>query len=144
MEGKVLLAFDGSESSVRAAKFAAKFMKMFPGTRVTTITVPMCSLELSPVVQSSDALEEISQARIREAEVVNKKSQEIFAQEGESAKGVVRQGFADRIISDYAALGRYEQIIIGTRGLVGVQGFLKGSISRKVISQVTCPVTLVK
>ncbi|MHB8985324.1 MAG: universal stress protein, partial [Eubacteriales bacterium] len=41
MGGKVLLAYDGSESSVRAAEFAAKFMKMFPGTSITALTVSL-------------------------------------------------------------------------------------------------------
>lgn len=144
MEGKVLLCFDGSKSSVQAARFAAKFMKMFPGTKVTVLTVPMCSLELSPVVQSSDMLEEISQARIQESEMVNKQCQELFEREGLKTKGVVKQGFADRIIANYAALGGYEHIIMGSRGLTGMHGFLKGSVSNKVISQATCPVTLVK
>lgn len=144
METKVLLAYDGSDSSVRAARFAAKFMKMFPGTRVTALTVSICSFDLAPVVQSSELLEEISQARIRESEQINRTVTPIFEEEGLPVKAVVKQGFPDEIITRYAEIGGHEQIIMGTRGLTGTAGILLGSVSRKVIAQAPCAVTLVK
>lgn len=144
MEGKVLLAYDGSDSSVRAAKFAAEFMKVFPGTSVTALSVSLCSWEMAPIVQSSDTLEEIAQARTREMEKINATVEVIFGEEGLPAKKVVKQGFADRVITRYASIGGHEQIIMGTRGVSGVLGILLGSVSRKVISQAPCPVTLVK
>ncbi|MHB1041781.1 MAG: universal stress protein [Eubacteriales bacterium] len=144
MGGKVLLAYDGSESSVRAAEFAAKFMKMFPGTSITALTVSLCAWEMANIVQTSDMIQNISDARTEEAMEINSTVQPIFDRENVPVKRSVKQGFADVIINRYARIGGHEQIIMGTRGLGGVLGILLGSISRKVISQANCPVTLVK
>lgn len=144
MGGKVLLAYDGSESSVRAAEFAAKFAKMFPGTSVTALTVSLCAFEMANVVQTSEMIQKISDARTEEAQEINVTVQPIFDRENLPVKRAVKQGFADQIINRYAQIGAHEQIIMGTRGLGGVLGILLGSVSRKVVSQANCPVTLVK
>jgi nucleotide-binding universal stress UspA family protein len=54
------------------------------------------------------------------------------------------QGRAADEIVETAREGGYDILIIGSRGLGGIKGFLLGSISHRVADEAPCPVLIVK
>ena len=59
-------------------------------------------------------------------------------------KPMARSGQVARTIADVAREEDVGQIVMGTRGLGGVQGLLLGSVATQVIHLVEVPVTLIK
>ncbi|HEU4686355.1 MAG TPA: universal stress protein [Nitrospira sp.] len=57
---------------------------------------------------------------------------------------VLARGPIARIIVQQAKRAKADLVIMGSRGLSDVQGFLLGSVSREVVAQARCPVLVVK
>jgi nucleotide-binding universal stress UspA family protein len=63
---------------------------------------------------------------------------------GVAFKAIARAGRAAKTIAEVAREESVAQIVMGTRGLGGVQGLLLGSVATQVIHLVEVPVTLIK
>ncbi len=121
---RVLLASDGSESSLVAAEYAASLMKMIPCMELTILTVDDHQVAGKEVIERTKA---------------------IFDREGLPVKTVINKGEEEvgKIIAFYANNGPYDHVIIGRRGLNRIQDILLGSVSEKVIHLAKCPVTVI-
>jgi nucleotide-binding universal stress UspA family protein len=138
---KVLLAVDGSDGALRAAKFVAR---LFAGREAHVDVVN---------VQAPVPYGEILAAEVRERLEQWKEEQGHLAAAGamqalESARVPCRL----RVVSGdpapaLAALAREigaELIVMGTRGLGSLAGLALGSVAAKVVHLADAPVTLVK
>lgn len=56
---------------------------------------------------------------------------------------VLKGNPADEICKE-AKAGKYDLIIIGSRGMGDIKGFLLGSVSNRVVKQATCPVLVIR
>jgi nucleotide-binding universal stress UspA family protein len=114
---RVLLATDGSNSSEKALIYLPEVVKQ--------------ELETS--------LRKNHERIVRDAEqLVKKKRPDLVVQT------VVEEGFPSDLICYYANTENVDMVIMGSRGLGGVKGFLLGSVSRNVVNACSKPVLIVK
>jgi len=139
---KILVAVDGSSVSNRVVSFAAGLKKTNNQAHITLISVSCVSL--NPPNQSlvdPDFTEECNQQAQRAID----QAVEVLAQEGVTPDETFKvYGDPAVVITDFAKKGSYNLIIMGSRGLSDIKGFLLGSVSHKVLHLAECPVTIVK
>jgi nucleotide-binding universal stress UspA family protein len=147
MISKILVAMDGSESSLRAYEYASFLAKQ-------------CNAALL-IVNIFDAFERISNKIKQElGEVAN----QIEAEGGtaitlqmlddyksqakdsgiKDVKTLIRQGNAAAEILHIADEEKADTIVIGSTGINTLKEFLLGGVTHKVIHHAKCPVTIVR
>jgi nucleotide-binding universal stress UspA family protein len=134
---KILVPVDGSDSSIEAAKIGANLAAINGGNLTLLYVVRLVQygfegIELPEPTVAKPAVEygNAMLARIRE---------EI---ESPEAKLVVAVGHPAHTICAKADEGKYDLIIMGSRGMGGLSGSLVGSISQRVSEMVHCPILL--
>lgn len=140
---KILVAIDGSENSLRAARYASKTAVHFPGSRVSLVYVDTMSVQVKVKGggMPPDYDELVSEGRKAALEDAEK----IFTENQLPYNVKVLEGYdIAETICDFAREYNYDQIIMGTRGLGNLKGIVLGSVSHKVIRNAPCPVTFVK
>ncbi|HHX95260.1 MAG TPA: universal stress protein [Clostridia bacterium] len=140
---KILVAIDGSENSLRAARYAAKTAAHFPGSKVSLVYVDTMSVQVKVKgggipPNYEELVNEGRKASLEGAEKIFFESQVPY-----NVKVLEGYDIAETIC-DFAREYNYDQIIMGTRGLGNLKGIVLGSVSHKVISIAPCPVTFVK
>ena len=149
---RILLATDGSEGSLHAARFAGSIARTL-GAQVTILAAhdndPLVLNSMGPAVWPGaipDSLlnfEEIKQATEKQTESTT------IAQAkkalGDLPRIEVAQvwGHTSEAICDYASENGYDLIVIGSRGRSAFARLLLGSISSQVAQHASCPVTIV-
>jgi nucleotide-binding universal stress UspA family protein len=146
MANNVLMALDNSKNSLKAIKYVATTIK--PTGKVTMLSVlpdPMaaCKLEAGPSLipifnKNIEAFCTIEDAK--------KAAVEGFLDEGK--KTLVKAGFPPKNISirvrkkkagiardvlKEAERGKYDTLVVGRRGLSGIQQLMLGSVSNKIV-----------
>ena len=142
---KILVAIDGSEHALRAARLAADLAKKFEAALhvVQVVSPPLVTKELEEFAHAE---------RIDIATSQGIASQYLLgpAESIAQAAGVrtvltdVLTGDPAERLLDYARDQKIDLIVLGRRGLGRVQGLLMGSVSFKVNSLADCPVLTVK
>lgn len=135
----ILLAFDGSEHSSKAAKLAGEICRsMSSDLWLITVFDPIPGYIGQPYLDQAIAQRmETAEAVLKDAvvqigEITGKMTTELL--EGPVAEAIL--GVIDAREIDL--------VIMGTRGLSRLQGLVVGSQSQKVIQHATCPVMLVR
>jgi len=144
MAKKILVAFDDSENAMRAVEFIAtsftkeKEIALFSVIPDTTAICDMNSPSLTPYFLSKQA--EFCTLEDQKKELVNEamqKAKEILLNAGFEENNIImkaqakKKGIVRDIISE--ANSGYDTIVLGRRGLSGIQEFLFGSVSQKVL-----------
>lgn len=143
MTYKILLAFDGSESSVRGAAYALQLLGRNPTVKVTALTVALPVAYLSVYASLPGALTDLEKAILKEAAEIQEKVKSMFKEAGRELETTVAKGDPSQVICKFAEEGNYDFIIIGTRGRGRSKGVIMGGTTRKVIHGAHCPVTIV-
>lgn len=142
MLSNILVAFDGSGHSLRAARFAAEMARIIPGSKCTLITVLTFTREEARFLGASS--EEFEKAeKSLEAKIFGD-IKNYFSGMNIPLITVFRDGDPAREILKYAETHYIDHIVIGSRGLGNIKGTLLGSVSSKVIQNSKCPVTIIK
>ncbi|NUU75273.1 MULTISPECIES: universal stress protein [Paenibacillus] len=135
----ILLAADGSNNAIRAAKEAAYIASLIPDVEV----------EILFVVDLSKVKEEVLHSQNHE-EIELKRKQKLMPVQQELTEKHVNyrvtfvNGDPGPTIVDYANKNSVDLLIIGSRGLNSLQEFVLGSVSHKVVKRAHCPVMIVK
>lgn len=139
MYKNILVAVDGSEHALKAARVAGDFArKMQADLRVVTAYEPVPTYLGEPNLQR--ALDE----RFAVAQqIIDNALLEIGEIPGELKTDVLEGPAAEAILAVIEARNN-DLIIMGTRGLGMLKGLLLGSQSQKVVSHAPCPVLLVR
>lgn len=147
---KILLAIDGSETSLRAAEEALKLASAF-NSEVVIISVAQ-----RPQTMAHVAFEGITSKELEEAQknildqtvsvlvTLLKREAQKFVEAGIKVTTKVIIGRPTERIIVEANEGDYDLLVIGSRGLSAVKRFILGTVSDKVANNVTCPVYIVK
>lgn len=132
----ILVCIDGSSNSNRAATFAAGMAKKF-GAAVTLLFVVAPSDHDMLAGKSSflDEYKGFGEQRLEKAEV-------IFTDAGVAFHKEVEFGHAAEKILMVSEHG-YDLVVIGTRGLSAIRGFIMGSVSSQVSQHSKVPVVVV-
>lgn len=135
----ILLAADGSENAVRAAKEAIKMASCHEDSLIEVVYVVDFDKSKSEVLHagSSEALNVERRKKISKVEQVLKGS-------NVSYKVTFLHGTPGPEIVKYANEQKVELVVIGSRGLNGLQEMVLGSVSHKVMKRVNCPALIVK
>jgi nucleotide-binding universal stress UspA family protein len=153
---KILVAIDGSASSMKAAEFAIAIAEkerneQFKerGSELIALTVLDVSkprgLLSSFIAAPTYGLKELEQER-NEA----KQWMENLRQQAEEKKVAFSSEIIEGIISaeatiiDYAESHNINLIVIGTKGRSGFSRILLGSVASKVVTYAHCPVLVIK
>jgi nucleotide-binding universal stress UspA family protein len=138
----ILIPVDGSESSARAVKAAIKATNEFGGATLHLLTVhpPIVSGNVKRFF-SPEAIQDYYQDEGRNALLPAKA---LLDEAGLPYTDEVAVGHVAPTIAEYAKKKGCDSIIMGTRGLGSVTGFVLGSVATKVLSLVDIPVTLIK
>lgn len=133
----ILLAVDGSENAVRAAKEAVK------------IASNDSLIEMVYVADFEKAKTEVLHATSSESLLLERKRkvapiEEVLKAADKQFKLTILHGTPGPEIVKYANENKVDVVVIGSRGLNGLQEMVIGSVSHKVMKRVQCPALIVK
>ncbi|SDN10039.1 Nucleotide-binding universal stress protein, UspA family [Psychrobacillus sp. OK028] len=135
----ILLAADGSENSVRAANEAIKLAKCSPSSIIEVVMVTDFEKSKQDILhaQSAESLLLERKRKISNVELLlttEKVNYKITFLKGSPGSEIVR----------YANEQKADLVVIGSRGLNGLQEMVLGSVSHKVMKRVHCAALIVK
>ncbi|MFC7062931.1 universal stress protein [Halobacillus seohaensis] len=136
---KILLASDGSGHALRAAHTAVKLAGYDKGGEVTIIYAINGSASKSDVLTEGDPHERVNRRKER-----LKKTEGVLQERGVQYEIRIVKGDPGPTIVQYANDHSYDVVVIGSRGLNGLQEMVLGSVSHKVAKRANCPVMIVK
>jgi nucleotide-binding universal stress UspA family protein len=146
---KMLIAIDGSESSVRAVTYAAEQFSGLDDLQITLLHVlpyppaPLWDDGHIPTkeekVEREKAIERWLAGQRVKSEPLFDKAISIITRHGIAANRIGKKMISDSTdvagsIIEEAADGGYQTLVLGRRGLSAVKKFLMGSVTAKVIS----------
>jgi nucleotide-binding universal stress UspA family protein len=147
---KIMVAYDSSESSKRALDLAAKTAAMFKGEllilTVISREVPPTFIEGSEGPTLSADIQRYLDIR---KDFYTRSLEEAKTEVGDRYPGLIfeailLEGRPSATIVEVAEERDVNLIIIGSRGLGGITGWILGSTSRRVVDQCTKPILVVK
>ncbi len=146
---KVLVAYDGSDASKRALDHAAKMAAMFEGELIILTVVPKVSVPVySNAELGAQAMDIASlQERMREnyGQSIKKAEEEIHGLYPHlKVDTILTEGRPASIIVSEADKQGVSLIVMGSRGLGGITGWILGSTSRQVVDLCTKAILIVK
>ena len=142
----ILLAADGSEGSLRAAKVAAGMAKQC-GAKLTILTVydppggaPSSAPDPNPMLDRDMVMRYIDGV----LDEVEEKTCSLVSAEGVNCLFRRELGHVVESIVGIAAREKFDLIVMGSRGTGGQESFLVGSVAERVMHHAQCTVTIVK
>jgi nucleotide-binding universal stress UspA family protein len=150
---KILVAYDGSEQSKRAIDYAADMASSCGGTLLVLTVVPRVTLPIFPdegfgsasLTMTQNFEEYQEQMRVmyqKSQEEVMKNIAEHFPKL--EAEAILLDGRPSSMIVEQAEKNRVDLIVMGSRGIGGISGWILGSTSRRVVESCTKPVLVIK
>ena len=153
MYRKILVAFDGSEPSKHALDHAVSISDKWKAELIILSVVPRVMMPVFPD-------EGFGSAPITAAQDMSEyqeKMKEIYAGSLREAEEDIKEAFPDLKVTTKLMEGRpsatvveaaeedqIDLIVIGSRGVGGITGWILGSTSRKVVESCTKPILVVK
>lgn len=135
----ILLAADGSENSVRAAIEAIKLAKSSKDSILELVMVVDIEKSKQDVLHSRSSESLLIERRRRIANV-----EQLLIDDHLNYKITILKGAPGPEIIRYANEQKVDILVIGSRGLNGLQEMVLGSVSHKVMMRVHCPALIVK
>lgn len=133
MYHSVVVAVDGSDNSVRAAKEALKMNAM----KYTLLSV--VSHE-----DSKDAVLHSEASSVEQRKALIQSIIDLYESNDITYEVRIEHGVPKDTIIQVGNTHEYDLLVIGTRGLNAFQEMMMGSVSHKVVKEVTIPVLVVK
>lgn len=136
---RILLASDGSDHSVRAAKKAVELAKLNGNSEITVVYVVDGQTSKEDVLHNPDRAVVEEKRKIRLQPVTN-----MLEEENLNFRYEKLLGEPGPAIVEYANKNDFDIVVVGSRGLNGLQEMVLGSVSHKVAKRVKAPVLIVK
>lgn len=150
---KILVAFDGSEQSKRAIDYAADMANSCKGNLVVLTVVPKVTIPIFPDEGFGSVPVSPSQDWAEYQDKMNasyKKSQDDAMKDLKehypklAAEAILLEGRPSSTIVEQAEKTQSDLIVMGSRGIGGISGWILGSTSRRVVESCTKPVLVIK
>jgi len=137
---KILVAYDGSSYSEKAAKKAIEFMDQDESVETHVITVTRdSSMDLY-----GDKLSEVVEENLqKEAERIIEKAKNQLADYKEKTYFKTLKGHIPKEIIDYGTEHDVDVIILGSHGVTAFKEMSLGSVSFQVTQLAACPTLLI-
>ena len=139
---KILVAVDGSKSSLNAVKYAAKLSaNMRSNDVITLITVHddqglRHAQQFVGKAQVQDYLRELSEKELKSA-------LSVLVKAGIKHNTIIHTGHVAEVIASTANKG-FDLVVMGTKGRAGLVDLLVGSVAQRVVATCKKPVLLIK
>jgi len=138
---KVLFASDGSECSHRAAQYLIKTLRaQVKNLKVTLFYVDVPMLERVAAALGEDRVAQIHRENSEEA---LKGARGRLKRSGIAFDEAHTAGHAAYCISQKAAHGKFDLVLMGSHGRSALRNVLLGSVTARVLSESTVPVLVV-
>jgi len=150
---KILVAYDGSEQSKRAIDYAADMASSCGGTLLVLTVVPRVNLPIFPDEGFGSAplttMQDFEIYREQMRVMYQLSQDEIMKNLAEhfpklEAEAILLDGRPSSTIVEQAEKNRVDLIVMGSRGIGGISGWILGSTSRRVVESCTKPVLVIK
>ena len=139
---KILVAVDGSDISVRAAKHANTLAKrLAKPARIFLVAVDAAPF---PGVVSRIGKEAMDRIHAENHERMLAPARKALARSAADVRELAVVGEPAEAILAAAAANKADVLVMGSHGRGSVKGILLGSVSSKVIAQTDIPVTIVR
>ena len=137
---RILLAVDGSDHAVRAAKVAAEMAHCMKSVELWIVVAydPVPSYLGEPDLQGA------INARLRDAQEILQKAKTAVGDVPCEVHTELIEGNSAEAIIEVAKTRNSDVIVMGSRGLGRLAGLVLGSTSQKVVSHAPCPVLIVR
>lgn len=136
----ILLAVDGSENALRAARTAADLARALH-TREFRIVV---AYDFIPSYLGEPNMQYAIDARMNEAQSTLESALVVVGELPCEIHTELVEGPSAEAILNIAAIRKNDLIVMGSRGRGGLAALLLGSTSQKVVSHALCPVLIVR
>ena len=137
---KILLAVDGSENSLHAAREAGDLARAMK-SEILRIVVAFDGI---PGYLGEPNMEQAIEARMKAANGILQKAQDAVGKiPGEIHTELIEGSPAEAIINVAKTRGS-TVIVMGSRGMSAIAELVLGSTSHKVVSHASCPVLVVR
>jgi len=137
---KILLAVDGSEHSLRAAKMAADLVRNMKSEELRIVV----AYDPIPPYLGEPTFQQAINARLKEAQDVLKRAVKVVGKVPTEIHTELIEGDAAEAIIKVAETRGSHVIVMGSRGFGMLAGLVLGSTSQKVVSHAPCPVLIVR
>jgi nucleotide-binding universal stress UspA family protein len=140
---KMLVAFDGSEQSLKAFDTALEMDVKCSNKAATILVISVAQLPEpveSTLINSGAIIQGITEYYEGQFKVLKERAEK----KGVSISTEVVMGHPADMIVKYAEEKGCDTIVMGHRGRSAIAGWLLGSVSRRVASYSPCTVTIVK
>lgn len=137
---KILLAVDGSDHALRAARVAADLARAI-NAKFLRIVV---AYEGIPAYLGEPNLQYAIESRLKEAEDILQKAEAAVGKVPAEIHTELIEGSPAEAIIQVAKTRQSQMIVIGSRGMGTLTGLMLGSTSQKVVSHAPCPVLIVR
>lgn len=140
---KILVAADGSKTSLNAVKYAAKLSSNMRSTDTITLvnvhddTAFRHAAQFVGKAQVEDYLREVSEKELKPARKI------LDTANIKHTQAIVIGHVAEEIIK-FAAEGKFDLVVMGSKGRSGLADLLMGSVAQRVLALAKQPVLLVK
>lgn len=152
---RVLLVTDGSKYSGHAVRYVGKFpLPENADVRIMHVLPPLTMpVIMEPYFGGRDAFvplhtpeeeTKIKAGQERAGKALLERTCKQLLNEGIGSTSVLARGDAATEIMDYVDKEKIDLIVAGSRGLSSFQGWLMGSVSRKLVQYSNCSVLIVK
>ena len=136
----ILLAVDGSENALHAARVAASLATAMKSQTLWVVV----AYEAIPSYLGEPNMQHAISARLNESEQVLQQAVEALGPLASDVQTELLEGDAAESIIEVAGTRNCNVIVMGARGLGRLTGLLLGSTSQKVVAHAPCPVLIVR
>lgn len=142
---KILVPVDGSETAFKALKLAIELARSCAADLIILSVYRHHGLrEASMSMVRPIEPENMDKVLLNYSKDVAEKCKQYSIEQGvKKVRGFVKSGQPSRTIVNFAQQHKIDLIVIGSRGLGAMEGYLLGSVSHKVTSLAECPVMVV-
>jgi len=141
MYHRILIPVDGSEHTSHAVRHAINIASFSNGYAVIHL---VHAYERIPSLIGGEEREDLKHDIVDESHKMFQEHIDIFEQYMIENKIHIVEGDPETVINNICKKENCDIIIMGTRGLSGVQGALMGSVATKVIHNSSVPVLVIK
>lgn len=140
MFDKILLAVDGSDHALRAAKQAAELARSIKPSEIHVVV----AYEPIPIYLGEPNMQIAITSRKGEAEKILETAMKEVGEVPCNVHSGILEGNPAEAILEVANTSKCDLIVMGSRGLGRLAGLLLGSTSQKVVAHAPCPVLIVR
>jgi nucleotide-binding universal stress UspA family protein len=138
---RILVGYDGSENAKVALVRATELTKNSDGELVVVVAA---HVPIPAPYANRSYYEQLRNDIVEHARSLVAEASDLAGQAGVArVTGSVKEGFPADVIASYASETGADMIVLGRRGIRGVERTLMGSVSSSVLAQSKCDVLVV-